>query len=1228
MKRLIYLILMSIMMLSPAGVDNIPGTSIVNLNSTDKICTALQTNQTLKVGVDNYYNGPREIPSSTSSCIDSTNKLFGRTTKANIIKIDDKVVKESGKYGDYSYIYFRNDKLANGESIFMTIDVSDKNVKGNSYKDLRLLMKAQSSTSLQTYNSLVYYVITNKKTYGPFPFEFIEFNNVYTETNTSGSDSSLVVYDIVSSNLIGKDKLGNKMGSSEIIQKIKIVPYENKPTKSGIFRLFSLSLNGYSSAYVGEKTVVVDNAEDLIRHNVVNNMIRSITIKWDASPNNNRKMFAYYTDGRALVKVDGTSKNVYYGLPYSTATAIKSTVYSFASQTEQGVSKNNALYSYKITDKYLSNITTSNGNKYNKGDAINGDLHVFIESDSPSTCKTTALEAYQKRIKNKSTIYFTDQDLNNNDFVNNSGGYLFGHSCSTSAMAAIAPEVTNREYISSYTYFNSSSVEILGGITTSFKEVSDILRKEGKLTSETSISQDTYNSNYTRILKEKYKDPQTFYNAYALTLPGDMIVHTGHVRVVSGYPTIVCKDGKHKFGGNNGTDLYSNNYCAKYGGIDPDNSFVITTEGGTAYVARSGENHVLTKDSSWKITLDKKYTDLTNVDQIYNGKILSTARPNLKYTFTELYTDKRMYLPFRYKALIKMSTTNEIAVPNTRIVLDKEYLNQNQELYNYMAENKKLKGTILSNYMIDGIRFDINGTKYYIYPNQVYKFSLYSGISNDEILNAIKNVNYSNNNKIKISVKSGPNVQAVRNAANADSEGYVTVFDSTGLIIPVPTTGIKLNKSSLTINVGSSSTVKTTISPSNATNTSVTWSTSDSKIATVSNGKITGVNPGTATITVKTKDTGKTASLIVVVTKAVTSVSLNKTTTTININKTEKIVATVSPSDATDKTVTWTSSDTKIVTVNNGTITGIKEGTATVSATTKDGNKVAKITVHVVKPTVGVKSITLNKTKTSIKAGSSEKIEATISPSDATNKSITWTSSDENIAIVNDGLVIGKKEGTVTITAVTNDGDKVASVDVTISEVAIENIKLNLNEVELLVGDNYEASVKITPDNASNKTINWISSDDSIASVNNGMITAIKSGTATITAIAADGTHKDTMVVTVLGEDAIVEEPIDTFENLPEEDEKEVVQEEIDAKQETENKETVEEQEKTEDNNTDEYSDELNNEEQEEKIIDEHKEETQKNSSNILPYVIVAIVVSLGIALGIYLFLQKKKLKK
>lgn len=329
-----------------------------------------------------------------------------------------------------------------------------------------------------------------------------------------------------------------------------------------------------------------------------------------------------------------------------------------------------------------------------------------------------------------------------------------------------------------------------------------------------------------------------------------------------------------------------------------------------------------------------------------------------------------------------------------------------------------------------------------------------------------------------------------------------------------PVKSVKLNKTSLKINVGRASTLTPTISPSSASIKTVTWSSSNNDVATVdSKGKVTAKAPGYAVITCKTKDGGYKATCEVLVIRPVTSVKLNKASFTLEAGKTYTLKATVKPSDASNKTVKWTSSNTKIAKVSSkGVVTGIKSGKVTITAKTADGGYTAKCTVTVIK---SVKGITLNHTTAKLWLGKSFTLKPTINPSDATNNSIKWTSSDTSVATVSSkGLVTSKKPGTTTITAKTVDGGFEATCVVTVKRAAT-SIKLNKTSVNLDVSESYTLKATIAPSNTTDKTVTWTTSNKKVATVSSkGVVKAIGKGTATITAKTENGL-KATCKITV-----------------------------------------------------------------------------------------------------------------
>jgi len=256
--------------------------------------------------------------------------------------------------------------------------------------------------------------------------------------------------------------------------------------------------------------------------------------------------------------------------------------------------------------------------------------------------------------------------------------------------------------------------------------------------------------------------------------------------------------------------------------------------------------------------------------------------------------------------------------------------------------------------------------------------------------------------------------------------------------IPIPVSGVTFDIPASTLEVDKSITLAVTIQPDNAFNQSVIWRSNNEAVATVdNNGTVTAKSTGSTTITVTTVDGGFTASLDITVKMPVvpvTGISLNKLTLSFVEGDSETLIASVSPENATNQTVTWTSSNETVATVtNNGKVTAKAPGTATITATTEDGEKTASCVVTVAAPIVQVTGVTLNRSTLTMNESTSSILIATILPENATNKTVTWTSSNRYVVSVNNqGVVKGESSGTATITVTTQDGNKTATCVITV----------------------------------------------------------------------------------------------------------------------------------------------------------------------------------------------------
>ena len=254
---------------------------------------------------------------------------------------------------------------------------------------------------------------------------------------------------------------------------------------------------------------------------------------------------------------------------------------------------------------------------------------------------------------------------------------------------------------------------------------------------------------------------------------------------------------------------------------------------------------------------------------------------------------------------------------------------------------------------------------------------------------------------------------------------------------------------------------------------------------------------------------------------SVTSVSLNKSSTTIPKGSSETLVATVLPEDAANKRVVWCSSNNRVASVDsNGTVTGLKEGTAVITVMTLDGRFKASCTVKVTKGQVLVKSVKLIPNRLQLFVNNSQNLCTIALPLDATNKTLAWASSNESIATVDaNGRVTAVREGKADITATATDGSgKTDTCTVTVKKVVpVTGVTLNKSELSLKVRDIYLLIAKIIPSDATKKNLTWKSSNLKIVTVSDtGFIKGLKEGTATITVTTEDGSYKASCTVTVV----------------------------------------------------------------------------------------------------------------
>lgn len=275
------------------------------------------------------------------------------------------------------------------------------------------------------------------------------------------------------------------------------------------------------------------------------------------------------------------------------------------------------------------------------------------------------------------------------------------------------------------------------------------------------------------------------------------------------------------------------------------------------------------------------------------------------------------------------------------------------------------------------------------------------------------------------------------NAADANLYSNSVSEESEAVIIPESVTGIEVanDYQHMGLFVGGSGKIRYSVLPSNATNTNVTFKSLNEKVATVdANGVVTGVSEGNADIVITTEEGGFEAKCTVRV-DGIDARGIERVgdkTVTMGLNQTRQLQVKITPSDTTNKNVQWTSSNNSVATVDsNGVVISKNSGSTIITATTHNGLK----TEFFIKVETPVTNITLNSNEINLNPGGTFKLDATVNPSNASNKNIKWISANESIATVDQsGNVTADVAGTTYISAVSADGKVVATCTVNVSK--------------------------------------------------------------------------------------------------------------------------------------------------------------------------------------------------
>lgn len=353
-----------------------------------------------------------------------------------------------------------------------------------------------------------------------------------------------------------------------------------------------------------------------------------------------------------------------------------------------------------------------------------------------------------------------------------------------------------------------------------------------------------------------------------------------------------------------------------------------------------------------------------------------------------------------------------------------------------------------------------------------------------------------------------------------------------------PVTGITLNETSIEMQVDGEMTLHATISPDNAKNQELGWSSDNTDVVTVdSYGIIHGVSVGEATVTVTATDgSGVSATCQVKVNPVlVRSIELDVNDISLRPGGVRKLIATVMPDNATDKRVVWRSDNDGVASVDeSGNVTAVSQGEAIITATsTDDSGAKAECIVRVLPPLAT--SIVLDRNEIEMTIGDEATLTARMEPANAEMPVLVWSSADETVAKVADGVITATGIGETTITVCSaDDASLAAHCHVKVNPVLVRSIELDVSSVELAIGESVTLHVTILPENATDKRVSW-SSDDIAAAVvdDEGKVTITGAGSTVIRVATLDGSNLEATCM-VLGLSGLMEviddsEPVDIF---------------------------------------------------------------------------------------------------
>ena len=399
------------------------------------------------------------------------------------------------------------------------------------------------------------------------------------------------------------------------------------------------------------------------------------------------------------------------------------------------------------------------------------------------------------------------------------------------------------------------------------------------------------------------------------------------------------------------------------------------------------------------------------------------------------------------------------------------------------------------------------------------KGNIVSKIENPELLSFIN-----------CNIQGGDTIFVPRGTTERYKQTQFNVFKN--IVELAPPTSINLNKTFLKLYKEEKAPLSVSLIPADAYYKGLVWESTDENVVSVSQtGEVVAMGYGTASVIVcSDKDESIADTCIVNVYEHTTGVSISNSTIELNIGSSTELSVNTLPLETSDNEINWSSSNEEIAIVDgNGKVTALNVGACVITATAVDGGSKAECVVTVVQP---AKSLSLTKHTTSIRVGNMEELRAVVSPDNTSDKSVSWSSRNSEIADVSDiGVVTAKKGGKTFIVAWANSNpDAKDSCEVTVLQpvtgISVSDASLSFDGI----GGVKQLSATVQPEDASDKSVRWESSNTAVCTVSSGgIVVAVGIGVSVVSVTTVDGGYVAVCIVTVKESDGIMTIDVDAL---------------------------------------------------------------------------------------------------